>query len=286
MKIKITSDSTCDLTPELYAKYDITNMPLRVMLGDEEFSDGVDINPPKIYDFVAKTSLLPKTAARNAAEYEEFFAKQLEQADCVIHYGLSSEMSASCNEAKKAAQLFNGKVFVVDTLALSTGSALFAIDAVECVQKGMTPEEIVARSESRVDANQTSFIIDKLDYLFKGGRCSRLQMLGSNILKIKPSILMKKGALHVGDKYRGRLAVSVAAYVNQTLKTFHTPDLTRIFVTHTQMDQEIVDSVMKQIAEQFPFKEIIDTTAGSTITSHCGPGTIGILYFNDGDTYQ
>jgi DegV family protein with EDD domain len=160
--------------------------------------------------------------------------------------------------------------------------ALLAIDAAEQIAQGKSADEIFERAQTRVPGVQTSFIVDKLDYLHKGGRCSTLTLLGANLLKIKPTIVMKDGKLTVGKKFRGKLWSTVDAYVDHILDTFDTPDNTRVFVTHTEIEPEIVDAVKNRLKERSSFAEILETTAGSTITAHCGKGTLGILYFNDG----
>lgn len=282
MKIKITSDSTVDIPAELREKYGISVMPLQVLLGSELFSDGVDVDPPKIYDYVARTGELPKTTARNAEEYKAFFRSQLDEGyDAVIHYALSSGCSATCGEAKRAAEDMDG-IYVVDSLALSTGTALLAIDGAEQAALGASAETIVGRSLARVPCVQTSFIIDELNYLHKGGRCSRVAMFGANLLKIKPTIEMHDGKLDVAKKYRGSLINLVPKYIDSIFEEYPTPDLKRIFVTHTAMDDAIVQEAIRAVKARFPFEEVIETVAGSTISSHCGPGTIGILYLNDG----
>jgi len=282
-RIKITADSTVDLPPELLEQYNISTMSLDVLLGDDVRRDGIDITPEDIYSFVEKTGKLPKTSAINAERYTEFFNKYLADYDYVIHFSLSSGISMTHNGARMAAEDLGGRVKVLDSLALSTGTALLAIDAAEQVAKGvLDADAIFARAQSRIGAVQTSFVIDKLEYLYKGGRCNMLSLLGANLLKIKPSIVMKDGKLAVGKKFRGKYWAVVNEYVDYILDLFNTPDLTRVFVTHTAVDPEIVQAVKDRLAERFPFCEILETVAGSTITAHCGPGTLGILYLNDG----
>jgi DegV family protein with EDD domain len=282
MKIKITGDSTLDLSKELQEKYDISLMPLEVTLGEDTFYDGVDITREDIYNFEKQTGKLPKTAARSAYVYKEFFESFLNQGyDAVIHFNISSFLSGSNQSATQAAQELNN-VYPIDTLALSTGSSLLAIYAWELAQEGKTAQEIVEAVNKRISYVQTSFIIDTLNYLYKGGRCSKLQLLGANLLKIKPTIIMKNGKLDVGKKFKGPMANVIKEYVNYILDTFNTPDLTRVFITHTDAPADIVKEVKSILKDKFKFKEILETTAGATVTAHCGKGTLGILYFNDG----
>ncbi|HEY8443924.1 MAG TPA: DegV family protein [Clostridia bacterium] len=282
MKIKITGDSTLDLTKELQEKYDISLMPLEVTLGENTFLDGVNVTREDIYNFEKQTGKLPKTAARSAYAYKEFFEDFLNQGyDAVIHFNISSLLSASHQSASQAAQELNN-VYAVDTLALSTGSSLLAIYAYELAQSGKTPQDIVDAVNKRIPYIQTSFIIDTLHYLYKGGRCSKLQLLGANLLKIKPTIIMKNGKLDVGKKFKGSMGNVIKEYVKYILDTFNTPDLTRVFVTHTDAPAEVVREVKDILKENYAFEEILETTAGATVTAHCGKGTLGILYFNDG----
>ena len=267
MKIKITGDSTLDLSPDLLEKYNISLMPLEVSLGSDTFLDCVNINRQDIYDFESKTGKLPKTAARSAVIYKEFFEKFINEGYEVIHFSISSQISASNQSANAAAQELKG-VHVIDTLALSSGSALLAIYAYELAQEGKTAQEIVPEVKKRIPDVQTSFIIDTLDYLHKGGRCSTLQLLGANLLKIKPTIVMKDGKLDVGRKFRGPMKKVVLGYVDHILDTYNTPDTKRVFITHTDAPQDVVDAVKKSLKEKFSFSEILETTAGSTITSH------------------
>ena len=280
MKIKITGDSTLDLSPELLERYNISLMPLEVSLGTDIFLDGVNITRQDIYDFESKTGNLPKTAARSEVIYKEFFEKFVNEGYEVIHFSISSHLSASNQSANLAAKELKG-VYVIDTLALSTGSALLALHAHDLIQEGKSGQEIANAVNARIPHVQTSFIIDTLNYLYKGGRCSKLQLLGANLLKIKPTIVMKDGKLDVSKKFRGPMIKVVLDYVDNILETFNTPDTKRIFITHTDAPQQVVDAVRKTLKEKFEFSEILETRAGSTVTSHCGKGTLGILYIND-----
>ncbi|HEY8390952.1 MAG TPA: DegV family protein [Clostridia bacterium] len=281
MKIKITGDSTLDLSPELLEKYNISLMPLEVNLGSDTYLDGVNITRQDIYDYEKNTGKLPKTAARSAQVYKEFFEQFLNEGYEVIHFSISSFLSSSNQSANMAANELKG-VYVIDTLALSTGSALLALYAYDLAQEGKTAQEIVDAVNARIPHVQTSFIIDTLNYLYKGGRCSKLQLFGANLLKIKPTIIMKDGKLDVGKKFRGPMLKVVQGYVQDILETFNTPDTKRVFITHTDAPQEVVDAVRNMLKEKFDFAQILETKAGSTVTSHCGKGTLGILYINDG----
>jgi DegV family protein with EDD domain len=282
MKIKITGDSTLDLSKELLEKYEISLMPLEVSLGEDTFLDGVDITREDIYNYEKQTGKLPKTAARSSYVYKEFFESFLNQGyDAVIHFNISSLLSASHQSASQAANDLNN-VYAIDTLALSTGSSLLALYACEFAQEGKDAEEIVELVKKRIPYVQTSFIIDTLNYLYKGGRCSKLQLLGANLLKIKPTILMKNGKLDVGKKFKGSMTKVILDYVNHILDSYNTPDLSRVFITHTDASDEVVQEVKNILKEKYAFREVLETKAGATVTSHCGKGTLGILYLNDG----
>lgn len=284
MKIKITADSTADLSKELCEKYNIDLIPLCVSLGDQIFDDGVTIQPDMIYDFVAKTKQMPKTSAVNSERYKEKFAKIFSEGyDAIIHLSISSEMSVSHNNAKAlTAEMPN--LFVIDSQTLSSAIGLQAIYASELAQSGKyTAQQIVEMVEKRKPFAQASFILDKLEYLYRGGRCSMLKLLGANLLHIKPCIEVHNGKMGVGKKYIGKLDKCVLKYVADILNNYKSPDTTRIFITHSKIDQQIVESVKQYILNNTQFKEILITTAGCTITSHCGSNCIGILFYTDGE---
>ncbi len=281
MKIKVTADSTCDLPLSVREKYNIDVMPLHVALGEDDFLDGVTIQPENIYDYYKKTKNLPKSGARSAEEYKEFFKRFTDEGYAVIHYNISDSMSASHANAKAAASELKN-VYTVDSASLSTGTALLMLDACDMAAEGMSAEEIVKRSVKRAPYVQASFVVDTLEFLYKGGRCSSLQYLGANLLSLKPCIEVKNGAMGVARKYMGRYTRCIRKYVEETLKIFGNPDKKRCFVTHTKMEDGITEAVIEQVAQSGVFDEIIETTAGCTITTHCGAGTLGILFINDG----
>ncbi len=282
MKVKITCDSTVDLSAELTKKYDIEIIPLIVSLGDNSYYDGIDISSKEIFEYYDKTGILPKTAARSAEIYKETFLKYTQQGYEVVHINLSSEMSASHNNARLAAQETPG-VYVIDSKSLSSGSGLLGIYAAELAKtEKYSGEQIYKAVLSRVDYVQASFIVGNLKFLHKGGRCSTVAMLGANLLKIKPSILVENGKMRVDKKYMGSVQSAYYKYAKDVLTKFDNPDKKRIFITYTSTEPEILAVIKKAIAENYQFEEIIETEAGATITGHCGRGTLGILYINDG----
>lgn len=277
MKIRITSDSTCDLN-HLVEERNIGIMPLQVNLGENAYRDGVDITPEKIFAYVAETGILPKTAAPSIGEYEEFFTKELEGYDVLIHFNISSKSSGSHNFAKNAAENFNGKVFVVDSKALSSGQGLLVLKACDLRDEGKTAEEIVAAVEEIRERINTSFVPDNLDYLHKGGRVSGMIKTIAGAFKIHPQIVMEDGQLVPGKKYKGKMSFLIKQYIDDLKEMYPNYDKSRCFVTHSSADRELVEAAMAKVKETFEFDEIIETVAGSIITSHCGKGTLGVLF--------
>ena len=282
MKIKISADSTCDLSQEIVDKYSIPLMPLHVSLGDKDCLDGITIKPQDIYDYYASTKKLPKTGARSAEEYAEFFRGILNDGyDAIVHFTISADMSASFANAEIASRDFK-EVYIVDSRQLSTGIGLLVLDAIDMVEAGMSASRIAERAKSRTDATKSSFIVDTLEFLYKGGRCSSLAYLGANLLQIKPCLEVKNGLIGVESKPMGRYRRCVAKYCEAIRKGMTNPDKKRCFVTHTKMDDGITEEVIATVKSWGIFDEILETTAGCTVTTHCGANTIGILYINDG----
>ena len=279
MKIAISTESTLDIPKELQKEFDIDVIPFTVILGDRSAADG-DITPPEIFDYVEKTGVLPKTAAVNEYQYDKYFTKLLKTHDAVIHICLSSGISSACENAKRTASILKN-VYIIDSQSLSTGIALLAIYARKLANKGLSPEQIVEKVEARVPFVQASFVINSLNYLHKGGRCSGVAKFAAALFRIKPQILLKDGKMIPAKKYHGRNEACVENYCNDTLEEFNNPDLSIAFVTHSYATDE-----MRKIAydalKKRGFKKIYDTFAQATITSHCGPKTLGILYINDG----
>ena len=279
MKIALSSESTCDLPKELLEKYNISIIPYSIILGDDIVEDDETV-PAKIYDFVEKTKKLPKTSAINEASYKEYFKKLLANHDAVIHIGLSSGLSCSNSNSIKAAETLKN-VYVIDSLSLSTGLALLCTYARELIDAGEKAEVIAEKLRARVPNIQASFVVERLDYLYKGGRCNKLALFGANLLKIRPQIVVKDGCMSPGKKFRGKMESVVEKYCEETLAEFNTPDRKIVFITHTSATPEMVARA-KTALEQAGFETIYDTVAGGTITSHCGEHVLGILYFNDG----
>ena len=279
MKIAISVESTSDLTKDLLEKYDIKVIPYHIVFGDETFKDG-EISTPDLFKKVDEIGVLPKTNAINEFEYTEYFEELKKDYDAIVHVCLSSGLSSSCGNAIRASKNLNN-VFVIDSLSLSTGIGLLAIYARELADSGLAPEEIAARLEERVSKLQVSFVIERLDYLYKGGRCGSLAYFGANLLKLRPRIIVKEGKMGADKKYRGTMEKVVAKYCQETLDEFNIPDLDKVFITYTTATPEMVQAAKDALVER-GFKNIYETFAGCTIASHCGGNTLGILYFNDG----
>lgn len=277
MSIRITTDSTCDLG-ESIQKRGIGVVPLSVILGPKTYKDGIDIVPQDIFSYVAKTNELPKTAAPSIGNYEDFFRPYVENGDTVIHFNISSKSSSSYSSAVGAAKLFGDKVHIVDSKALSSGQGLLVMKACDLAEEGKSAEEIVNTVNILRDKVNTSFIPDRLDYLFKGGRCSRMQMYGANILKIHPMITMVDGQLTVKKKVRGSMEKCIVSYIEDLYEQYPKYDKTRCFITHSNADESVVEVAKARTKELFSFDEILETTAGSIITSHCGRNTLGLLF--------
>lgn len=278
MNVKITSDSTCDLSPELLRQYDVSITPLSVCCGERVGADGTEITPDDIYEYVHAEGKLPQTSAVNVADYMEEFHRWTKQDCCVVHFCISSDFSSTYQNACLAAKEV-GNVFVVDSRNLSTGQGLLVLHAAEMAANGYYAQEIWETCSAMTKRVEASFVIDSLDYLYKGGRCSALGAFGGNLLRLKPCIEVRDGKMTPGKKYRGRIEKVMLQYVEDRLQNRTDIDKHRIFITHTKCSPEAVQAVRDKILEIVPdFEEILETTAGATITSHCGPNTLGILF--------
>lgn len=283
MKIALSTESTVDLTEEIIKENEIHVLPGIVILGDKTYLDGVDINPLQIFEYVDQNKILPKTAAINVYQFEEYFTGLLKDHDAVIHVCLSSGISSTCANAIAASQTdgLKGKVFVVDSKSLSTGIALLVLYARKLINQGLDVSEVYEEVVKRVPHVQASFVINTVDYLYKGGRCSGVAAFAAAVFRIKPQIIVDGGKMHPGKKYSGRGVAVVKKYCEDTLAEFKNPDLSIGFVTHSHATPEMVEVAMEAMRKR-GFKKIYETTAGCTISSHCGPKTLGILYINDG----
>lgn len=282
MKIAITSDSTIDLSKQLLQEYDIKIIPLQFTLGDNLYRDG-DLTNEQIFEFVNNGGALPKTSAENAEGFKAFFNEILKEYDAIIHFDISSDISSTFNNAFLASKDFDGKVEVIDSKNLTTGIALLAIYARKLTKTESDIKVIANKVRERVPFVQTSFVVERLDYLHKGGRCSSVALLGANILKIRPQIIVKDGKMTSHKKFRGPMPMVVSKYCKETLEEFNNPDKSVIFLTYSSATPEMIKAA-HDVIDGLGFKNVYETTAGGIVSSHCGENTLGILYINDGKT--
>ena len=277
MNIKIISDSTCDLPVELIAKHNISLVPLFVMKDDQEFIDGVTITPAEIFAHVAAGGDLCSTAARSVVTYMDEFQKYAKDYDGIIHISIGSGFSSSYQNACLAAEEFDN-VRVIDSQNLTCGQGLVALKAAELAPSANSLDELANALEAFSGRVECSFVVDKLDYLVKGGRCSSAAALGANLLNLKPCIEVKEGKMSVVKKYRGSFAKCLASYVKDRLADREDLETDALFVAYTDVSDEAFDTVRETIAQSSNFSKIHECVAGCTVSCHCGPGTLGILF--------
>ncbi len=277
MKIAISAESTIDLPQELLDKFGITTTPFSITFGDKIEKDRFGISKD-IFEYVSKTKKLPKTSAVSPEQYKEYFENLKKDYDAIIHITLSSLMSSAYNNAVMIAKEMSN-VYVIDSKTLSTGIALQAIKATELAKAGKSPEEIVATINKLTEKTQASFVLEKLNYLYKGGRCSALAMLGANILRIKPQIIVANGKMGVGKKYTGDINKVAIKYCKDLLVSHPDPELDYVFIT-SSTDMPEAETAITEILKDRGFGHIYPTRAGGTISSHCGENCIGVLFLD------
>lgn len=279
-KIGIASDSTCDLSKELTDRYGISILPLHVILDEKEYKDGVDITSKEIYEWSDRVKKTPKTAAFSPAEAEDFLKEQMEKYDELIFFSISDSMSASRSVMQVAANTLGleDRVFVIDSMNLSTGIGLLVVQAAVLAKDAENAQEVVDEILRLRPKVRASFVVDTLVYLYRGGRCSGTAALIGSAIKLHPSIHVIDGSMQVGKKYRGNMDRVVMNYVDDQISLMKGAMKDRIFITHSGSDEAIVTAVKEELRELGYFKEIIETRAGGVISSHCGPGTLGVLF--------
>lgn len=278
MRIAISAESTCDMTETLLKQYDVKTIPFGVFINGVLHKDG-DFTTEELFKIVDETGVLPKTNAVNIEEFKEHFSTLLKDYDAVIHISLSSGITSATKNAFMAAEQMEN-VYVVDSLSLSTGIALLCIYARELANAGVDPKTIQQKVQERTAFVQASFVIERLDYLYKGGRCSSLQLLGANLLKIRPRIVLKNGKMGMDKKYRGNMESVITKYGENVIEDFNTPDRKIAFITYTTATEEMLERA-RNACRNAGFETVYETRAGGTIAAHCGAHTLGILYFND-----
>ncbi len=278
--VVITSDSTCDLSNELLERFQIHIIPLTITLGDDTFLDGQGFTPLDMYARYRQDGTLPKTSAPGVQEFLDFFSAFTDQGCSVVHLDISSELSNSYNAACMAADELRG-VHVVDSRMLSTGVGLLAIEGAECRDRGMSAAEIAEHLRSLTEKVQTSFVLDTLQFMWKGGRCSAVSALGANILHLKPGLEMQNGKLGVYKKYRGNINSVYKQYIKDRLQGRKVRP-GHVFVTESgEVDEAVLEELYALIRETIPVQEIHHTLAGCTVSTHCGPKTLGILFIEE-----
>lgn len=279
MRVAISAESTVDMPKEMLEKYGISTLPFQITLGDKCGLDG-EITSSEIIEFVDKTNILPKTSAINVVQYEEYFDKLLKDYDAIVHFCLSSEISSACNNAINASKSFKN-VYIVDSKSLSTGIALQCLYARKLADAGNSAEYIYNKCLERVPSVQASFVLNHLDYLYKGGRCSGLSFVAGKLLRMCPQIILKEGKMVPDRKFMGSFERVVSQYVEAVLKKYDNPDYSEVFITYTTAPDSLVEYVKGKLLDK-GFENVHITRAGGTITSHCGENCLGVLYINDG----
>ena len=278
--IKIISDSTCDLSAELLKQYDIDIIPLHIHLGDKEYKDGVNITPDELYAWSDQNKTTPKTSAISITDAIEVFQIYTEKQNEIICFSISNEMSATGAVMRMAAQELEKEdtIHVINSANLSTGAGLLVLEAAVMAREGKTAEEIVAKIEELKEKVRASFVVDTLTYLHRGGRCTSVEALAGGVLKMHPRIAVENGKMGAGKKSRGKMSAVIMAYVIDMEEELKKAKKERLFITHSGCDEEVINMARNYLEDLHVFKEICITRAGGVISSHCGPGTLGVLF--------
>lgn len=281
-KIKIIADSTCDLSADLLEQYDITTIPLCIVMGEKSYYDELETSPEEIYAWADANKTTPKTAAVTFEKASEVLKPYMDAEMDILFFGISSQMSTTCNVIRLfGEEMQYDRLFVIDSLNLSTGIGLQVLYAARLAKEGKTAEEIVELVNGRRGNVRASFVVDTLTYLARGGRCNAVTALLANTLKLKPEIVVTDGAMHVAKKYRGSLSSVLLKYAKDLEPQLLHADKTCVFITHSGCDDEIIDSVRAYLESLKYFDAIFVTRAGGVISSHCGPGTLGVLFYEN-----
>ena len=281
--VKIISDSTCDLSKELIDKYDIDIIPLHILLGDKEYRDGIDITPQDIYKWADENKTTPKTSAVSIEDTVNVFKKYIDTGDEIIAFAISEDMSTTANVMRLAAEELSStdKVHVIDSANLSTGTGHLVVEAAILAGEGKDAAYITAYVEALKGKVRASFVVDTLVYLYRGGRCSGLAAMAGSVLKLHPKIEVTDGKMHPGRKYRGKINSVVMSYVKDMEEELLKAKKDRVFITHSGCDSALVEEVRQYLSQLNVFDNIYETRAGGVISSHCGPGTLGVLYIEN-----
>ena len=280
--IRIFSDSTCDLSPELVERYHITVIPLMVVLDEKAYKDGVEIDEDMIFSWADENKKTPKTSAPSVDDIMSCFKPALDAGDEIISFSISESMSNSINVQRLAAQVLEAedRISVVDSANLSTGIGLLILEAADMAAAGKSREEIVSVLEELKPKVRASFVLDTLTYLYRGGRCSGVAALFGGALRLHPEIVVSGGAMAPSKKYRGKMSVVYKTYASDLLEAMKNARTNRVFVTHTCIDREGPELVKEYVKSLGIFDEVLETKAGGVVASHCGPGTLGVLFIS------
>ena len=283
MSVKIISDSTCDLSKELIEKYNVDILPLHIVLGEVEYKDGEEISPDKIYEWADANKTTPKTSAIAITDVMDTYEKWLKEYDEIVIFSISGKMSTTVNVMRMGAEELEmeDRIFVVDSENLSTGSGLLVIEAAIMAQEGKSANEIVACLKELTPRVKASFVVDTLTYLHRGGRCSGVAALAGSALKLHPKIVVEDGAMKPDKKYRGKMKKVILDYTKEMEPQFLAAKKDRVFITHSGCETEVLGSVQEYLDSLHYFDEILVTRAGGVISSHCGPGTLGVLFIEN-----
>ena len=283
MSVKIIADSTCDLSKDLLEKYDISVLPLHIVLGDKEYKDGLEISPDEIYEWSNSNKEAPKTSAAAISDTIDIYSKYLKSYDEIICFSISGQMSTTVNVMRMAAEELDAEdtIHIIDSENLSTGGGLLVIEAAIMAKEGKTANEIVETMNQLKPFVRASFIVDTLTFLHRGGRCSGVAALAGGALKLHPKIVVENGGMKPDKKYRGKMNSAILSYVKDLEPQLKNAKTDRVFITHSGCEKEIIDSIYQYLEELGLFKEILITRAGGVISSHCGPGTLGVLFIEN-----
>lgn len=284
MNVKIVADSTCDLSADLIKKYDITIIPLCIVMGENSYFDGIETTPEEIYKWADANKTTPKTAAVTLDNASSLLKPFMDEGREIVFFGISTQMSTTCNVVRLIGEDAGyDKLHVIDSQSLSTGIGLQVLYAARLSMAGESAASIVEKVEKRRSAVSASFVIDTLTYLSRGGRCNSVTALLANTLKLKPEIVVKDGAMIVAKKYRGQLGSVLLKYVKDQEEALLAADKNCVFITHSGCSEDIVTPVKEYLESLSYFENIYVTRAGGVVSSHCGPGTLGVLYYTDGE---
>ena len=283
MSVKIIADSTCDLSKELLERYDISVLPLHIVLGNKEYKDGLEISPDEIYQWSNKNNAAPKTSAASISDAMEIFNTYMKTYDEIICFSISGQMSTTVNVLRMAAEELEAedKIHIIDSENLSTGGGLLVIEAAIMAADGKNGNEIVNAIEQLKPQVRASFIVDTLTFLHRGGRCSGVAALAGGALKLHPKIVVENGAMKPDKKYRGKMSSAILTYAKDLEMQLKNAKTDRVFITHSGCEEETIQSIYNFLEELNLFNEILITRAGGVISSHCGPGTLGVLFIEN-----